>query len=416
LGVAGDPNREGFFRVLWSALRQIGDAHLVTVSVALASIGILLFVAKAYPKVPGPLVVTVLGTAAAAFGGLPSLGAKLIPELPQGIPLPGLPSLHHVPELAPGALAIALMAFLETVSAARGIRRREDPQIDPNRELTATGLAAVASSFFHALPPSGGFSQSQVNTRSGARTQVSSLVTATLAVVVALFLAPVLSKLPEATLGAMVLVPVLGLVNVQALRQLYAFDRLEFLLAVIVALFGLTVGLLPAVAVGVLLTLYSVLHEANQPHVVEVVAVDGRWVDGAEGVLSTPAIRWFCHTDPAVHREPARQRTRGAPTGRRVRSATKDVGARPVPAVEGEHDDPQRPTGPRGRSGYRRRRRVVRRPSRFGAGDGAALGVVAGRRKVRAPLRERRRRNYLAGLTITVAKCAGSQAFSVATY
>ncbi|MDT7757521.1 MAG: sulfate permease, SulP family, partial [Mycobacterium sp.] len=120
-----------------------------------------------------------------------------------------------------------MMAFLETVSAGRGIRRSEDPQLDPDRELTASGLAAVLGSFFHTLPPSAGFSQSQVNTRSGARTQVSSLVTAALAVVVVLFLAPALSKLPEATLGVMVLVPVLGLIDVGAVKLLFAFDRAE---------------------------------------------------------------------------------------------------------------------------------------------------------------------------------------------
>jgi SulP family sulfate permease len=49
----------------------------------------------------------------------------------------------------------------------------------------------------------------------------------------------------------MVLVAVIGLVDVGALARLYRFDRLKFTIAAVVAaLFGLTVGLLPAVAVG----------------------------------------------------------------------------------------------------------------------------------------------------------------------
>jgi hypothetical protein len=138
-----------------------------------------------------------------------------------------------------------MMAFLETVSAGRGIRRSEDPQLDPDRELTASGLAAVLGSFFHTLPPSAGFSQSQVNTRSGARTQVSSLVTAALAVVVALFLAPALSKL---------------------------------------------------------LTLYAVLHEANHPHVVQVIRRAGSyWVDRAEGDPIEPADPLVLRTQVALY-------------------------------------------------------------------------------------------------------------------
>lgn len=68
----------------------------------------------------------------------------------------------------------------------------------------------------------------------------------------------------------MVLVAVLGLIDIGALRRLYRFDKLEFSLAAIVGVFGLTVGLLPAVAGGVLLTLYFVLREANRAHVVQV--------------------------------------------------------------------------------------------------------------------------------------------------
>ena len=290
LGVAPDPNHDGFFRVLWSALSQVGDAHVVTVGLTVVSIAILILMGYATPRIPGPLVIAALGIVAAAFGGLSSMGVKLIPAVPQGLPIPGWPAFDHVAQLIPGALAIAMMAFLETVSAARGIRRSEDPQLDPDRELTASGLAAVLGSFFHTLPPSAGFSQSQVNTRSGARTQVSSLVTAALAVVVALFLAPALSKLPEATLGVMVLVPVLGLIDVRAMKRLFVLDRMEFALAMIVMLFALVAGLLPAVAVGMLLTLYAVLHEANHPHVVQVVRRDGSyWVDRAEGDPIEPA-------------------------------------------------------------------------------------------------------------------------------
>jgi sulfate permease, SulP family len=289
LGVAPDPKHDGFFRVLWSALSQLGDAHVLTVVLTVVSIGILLLMGAVTPRIPGPLVIAALGILAVTLGGLASRGVKLIPTVPQGLPIPDLPSFDHVGQLIPGALAIAMMAFLETVSAARGIRRSEDPQLDPDREMTASGLAAVVGSFFHTLPPSAGFSQSQVNSRSGARTQVSSLVTAALAIVVALVLAPALSKLPEATLGVMVLIPVLGLVDVAAMRQLFAFDRLEFGLALIVMLFALVAGLLPAVAVGVLLTLYAVLHEANHPHVVQLIQRGDHWADAAEGDPIQPA-------------------------------------------------------------------------------------------------------------------------------
>jgi sulfate permease, SulP family len=290
LGVPDDRHASGFFRVVASALRQLGHANVATVVLSVASIVILLAMSKYVPSIPAPLIVVALGITLVAFAGLPRRGVALIPEVPQGIPLPALPAFDHIGHLIPGALAIALMAFLETVSVARGVRRSDEPQVDADRELTATGIAAVIGAFFHTLPPAGGFSQTQVNLRSGARTQVSGLVTAALAVVVALFLAPVLSKLPQATLGAMVLVAVTGLIDVSAMARLFRINKLEFALALITALFGLTVGLLPAVAVGVLLTLYFVLREVNHPHVVQMVRqAGGGWAEGPENAAPTPA-------------------------------------------------------------------------------------------------------------------------------
>lgn len=278
LGVAEDPHATGFFRIIGAVLSHLGAANGATVALSVGSIALLVLLTKFAPRVPGPLIVVALGIALAAFGGLPEMGVELIPQVPHGIPMPSLPAFDHLAKLVPGALAIAVMAFLETVAVARGVRRADEPQVDPDRELSANGIAALAGSLFHSLPPAGGFSQTGMNLRAGARTQVSGLVVAALAVLVALFLAPVLSKLPQATLGAMVVVAVVGLIDIGALARLYRFDRVEFTLALIVAVFGLTVGLLSAVAAGVVLTLYLVLREINHAHVAQLVEAGGRWV------------------------------------------------------------------------------------------------------------------------------------------
>ena len=93
------------------------------------------------------------------------------------------------------------MCFLETASVAGAVRRRDEPPIDNDQELAANGIACLAGSFFRAMPSAGGFSQTAINQRAGARTQLSELVTALLAVACALFLGGVLSDLPQATLG-----------------------------------------------------------------------------------------------------------------------------------------------------------------------------------------------------------------------
>lgn len=182
------------------------------------------------------------------------------------------PSLEHVGGLAPGAFAIAMMCFLETAAVARSVRRASEPPIDNDQELAANGLACVAGAFFRAMPSAGGFSQTAINQRAGAVTQLSELVTATLAVGCALFLGGLLSHLPQATLGAMVMVAVVGLVKPADFVRYWRFDRLELCVAVVTAASGLLFGLLVAVLIGVVLTLFLVLRELDRLGVTELQA------------------------------------------------------------------------------------------------------------------------------------------------
>jgi MFS superfamily sulfate permease-like transporter len=114
------------------------------------------------------------------------------------------------------------------------------------------------------MPSAGGFSQTAITERAGAQTQLSELVTVALAIGCALVLGGVLGDLPEATLGCMVIVAVIGLIKPAEIMRFYRLSRIEFWLLVVTAAFGLCFGLLVAVLVGGVLTLYLVLHELNR--------------------------------------------------------------------------------------------------------------------------------------------------------
>ncbi|SBS77058.1 Sulfate transporter [uncultured Mycobacterium sp.] len=329
LGVAPHPRTTGFFKVAWAALADLPRASLVTIAVSAVALIVLLVLTKFVPRVPGPLAVIVVGIAVSAVVAFPTHGVALIPTVPSGFPVPEVPRLdRHIVPLLPGALAIAVMAFLETVAVARTSRRLEDSPIEPDRELMALGLASVAGAFFHSLPPAGGFAQTSVNLRNGARSQISGLVMVVLAVLVALFVAPILSLLPQAVLGAVVVVAVTRLVDIAALRRLYCFNPRECYGAIGVALVGLAFGLIPAVAVAVAVTLLMVLHVVNSPHVAQVVRHhDCTWTEQPEDAALVPA-------DPLVLRclvplYAANVR----PNIAAIRKATLDAGTQPTTLV-----------------------------------------------------------------------------------
>ncbi|SDD60453.1 SulP family inorganic anion transporter [Nocardioides lianchengensis] len=266
LGVAADPDGGGFFATVADAIGRVPDADPATVLVSAAAVGVLLVLRRWAPQVPGPLVVVAGAVVLVATTDVERT-VGLIDPVPSGLPGLSLPVPGDAVDLLPGALAIAVMAFLETVLVARTNRRRDEPPIDTDQELLATGIASLAGGLTQTLPPAGGFSQSAVNLRSGARTQLSTVVTAALALLVALLLAPVLDDLPRAVLAAMVLVAILGLLDPRELVVYARIDRAELWVALVVAALGLTGGMLLGVAVGVALTLVLVVRSVNQPRV-----------------------------------------------------------------------------------------------------------------------------------------------------
>ncbi len=221
------------------------------------------------PKAPAALLAIVAGIVLVAWFGVAETGISLIDEVPLGLPMPELPSLALAGPLFPAAFAIAVMAYVETLTAGRIARSVDDPPLDNNREFMANGLGAIAGSVIQALPPAGGFSQTQVNDQAGAKTQLSGLVTSLLALAVALFIAPVLSDLPQATLAAVVIVAVSGLLDPSGFRRLWRIDRAEFVGAVATAVCALAFDLLAGVIVGVAASFYLVLRSLNHPVVIE---------------------------------------------------------------------------------------------------------------------------------------------------
>jgi high affinity sulfate transporter 1 len=275
LGTPADPSADDFFSEMRAVVEGLDEVSWTTAIFSAATIALLLLLRRAAPRVPGPLVAVVGGILLVALTSIEEHGLALIAKVPSGLPSPILPSFDHVESLLPGAFAIAIMVFLETLAVARSVRRRSEPPIDNDQELVASGLSCALGAFFRAMPSAGGFSQTAINQRAGARTQLSELVTVALAVACALFLGGVLGDLPQATLACMVVIAVLGLVDMHAFVRFWRLGRLEFWVAAVTAGAGLVLGLLAAVLVGVVLTLLLVLVELDRIGVTELQPIVG---------------------------------------------------------------------------------------------------------------------------------------------
>ena len=267
---------------------------------------------------PAPLIAVVGGIALVALASIDEHGVALIAPVPSGLPTPVTPDVDHLGALLPGAFAIAIMCFLETAAVARSVRRPDEPSIDNDQELAANGVACIAGAFFRAMPAAGGFSQTAINQRAGARTQLSEIVTALLAVLCALFLGGVLSDLPQATLGCLVMIAVLGLIKPAEFVRYWRLSRIEFWVAAITAVVGLAFGLLVAVLAGVILTLFLVLYELDRMRPTELQAT----LDGAMCSCRVSTRRRSPACSSCGSRDRCTRPTCAAPTGGCSRPST----------------------------------------------------------------------------------------------
>ncbi|GAA4361592.1 SulP family inorganic anion transporter [Angustibacter luteus] len=280
LSTSGD----SFLSNIRNVLQHLDDVSVVTALLGFGTVAVVLVLRRVAPRVPGPLVALVIGIGLVLVANLDEHGVALIPEVPTGLVAPSLPGLDHVAGLLPYAAGIALMALLESVSVARSTRQPDDPQLVNDQEFIATGAGSVAGSFFGTVPVAGGFSQTLVNVSAGARTQVSQLATVALAVLTSLFLAPLLSEMPQATLGAVVLVAVTGLIQTTDLRRAWRIDRTEFGLALAAGVIALLTNLLVGVLAGVVITYLLVLRSLSHMHISELHRrPDGTLHAGGEG-------------------------------------------------------------------------------------------------------------------------------------
>jgi SulP family sulfate permease len=257
---------DSFFAKVGSAISQLGAISWPTVGLAAGSIAILLGLRRWGPRsLPGPLIVVALGILLAVMAGLAGRGVALVGEIPAGLPQFTPPDLAMVEGLVPAAAGVALMAFVESVAACRAFTADGEPEVDADQELRALGAANLAAGCLQAFPAGGGLSQTAVNRATGARSQVAAVVTAGLVVLTLLFLTPLFENLPQATLGAVVIVAVAGLVDLEVLRRIRAIRVRDFGLALVALAGVLALGVLQGVLLAVVVSMLTLIYGANHP-------------------------------------------------------------------------------------------------------------------------------------------------------
>ena len=259
--------RGSFLQNVLSTFQSLPKTSLTTLALGLSMVVLLLVFERFWPRAPAPLFAVAAGIVAAYFLNLHAHGVELVGHIPKGMPSVIVPDRSLVTRLWPGALGIALMSFTETVAAGRAFARSDEPALRANRELLATGLANVGGAVLGAMPAGGGTTQTAVNRLAGARTQMAEVVTAAIALLTMLLLAPLLATMPQATLAAVVIVYSFGLIQPIEFRDILSIRRTEFLWALVAFAGVLLLGTLKGIVVAIIVSLVTLAYHVADPPV-----------------------------------------------------------------------------------------------------------------------------------------------------
>ena len=260
---------------------ELPDTNPYTLAVGVLSLLLILVLRGISRRIPGPLIALVFGIVAVALFNLTDQGVKVVGEVATGMPMPSIPSipLTSIPYLALGAAGIVFLAVGESVGAGRAYATQRGYRIDADQEMVALGGANLASGLFGGFTADASLSQTATADAAGAKSQLSSLVTAALILLTVVLLAPLFKNLPDAVLGAIVIAATMGLINVGEMRRYWRWRRADFVLALTAMVGVLLTTVLTGMIVAVLLSVLLLLYKASRPYV----AVLGRMPGNAAG-------------------------------------------------------------------------------------------------------------------------------------
>ncbi len=265
----------------WAAyFSALGTVQWPTLLIGAGSLGTIILLRKWAPKLPGFLISIVLAAVAVALLGLPveTVGGRF-PDMPRGLPMPSIPaiSLERMAALVPAAATIAFLAGIEALLSAVVADGMVGTRHRSNQELVGQGLANLGSALFGGLPATGAIARTATNVKAGARTPVAGILHALFLLLFILFATDLMAFVPMAALAAVLFMVAWGMSEYPrflALLRMPNSDR-----AVLLLTFGLTILVDLTVAIGVGVTLASLVFMARMAEAVEIESGTGIRVD-----------------------------------------------------------------------------------------------------------------------------------------
>lgn len=262
-----------FFEVASQTINGLGKTHLPTLGLSVITALVYLGLKRYARELPN-VALTLTLSSAIAFAAQklsPELQVALMPSLniaDWGFSLPRV-DFDSVNLLLTPAMAIALLCVLEGNSIGKSLAAREGDRLDSNQEMLSSGMANIACGLFSGMAASGSLTRSQLNSSSGAKTPISSLLSGLIVLAGAFVLAPLIGYIPSASLAVVVVVIGISLLNAHQLRMVIKTTKSDSITFFVTFLTGLVFALDFAIYIGTACSIALFIKKVANPEIVE---------------------------------------------------------------------------------------------------------------------------------------------------
>jgi high affinity sulfate transporter 1 len=246
------------------------EFNLPSLSVAAATLAVIVGAHSLSKKVPGALIGVVGAIFAASFFHLEKSGVKLLGSVPSGLPTFGLPAVSWswtlVQQLLPTAAAIFVVILAQSAATSRAFAALENERLDENTDIMGLALANLGAALSGTFVVNGSPTKTEIVHSAGGRSQLAQFTATLIALLVLLFLTRPLELLPEAALAAIIFHIGSHLADIKGLRSVFAARPSEFWIALVTAFTVVFVGVEQSIVLAVILSLLDHTRQGYRPH------------------------------------------------------------------------------------------------------------------------------------------------------
>lgn len=245
----------------------LAQTHVPTLMMALLTVGIYFSMKRLKPTWPPAMFAITVGAILVWLFNLGQFDVQSIGAVTGGLPLFQTPMLNVgvIRELVMPALNLAIVSFVSMMLTARSFAAKNGYDIDPDKEFRALGMANIASALSQGFAVSGADSRTAVNDANGGKTQLVSIIAASIIAIIAIFFTGPLEFIPSAALGVVLIIASIHLLDLKAIWRLRLQDRQAFYLALVTLFSVLFIGVIPGITLAVLLGLFQFIRTVMRP-------------------------------------------------------------------------------------------------------------------------------------------------------